>query len=147
MLFSILDSKFNDELYNKKMRLNPSNDVPPTRFTIAFRKWIINVIPKVIATKFILLDTYYKYDRLNDMAKFLNVVDKRRWSHICRTIPWVLLMSYQPHTQPKISLLCGKVWTRSCFLMHYWTLRWLSRWWFTFVIVDHQNLFYQLSWN
>jgi hypothetical protein len=87
MLFSILDSKFNDELYNKKMRLNPSNDVPPTRFTIAFRKWIINVIPKVIATKFILLDTYYKYDRLNDMAKFLNVVDKRRWSHICRTIP------------------------------------------------------------
>jgi hypothetical protein len=77
MFFSILDSKFNDELYNQKMRLNPSNDVPPTRFTIALRKWIINVIPKVIATKSILLDTHYKYDRLNDMAKFLNVVDKK----------------------------------------------------------------------
>lgn len=77
MLFSILDSKFNDEFYNKKMKLNPSNDVPPTRFTIALRKWIINVILKVIATKSGLLDTHYKYDRLNDMAKFLNVVDKK----------------------------------------------------------------------
>jgi hypothetical protein len=77
MLFSILDSKFNDEFYNKKMKLNPSNDVPPTRFTIALRKWIINVILKVIAAKSGLLDTHYKYDRLNDMAKFLNVVDKK----------------------------------------------------------------------
>jgi hypothetical protein len=59
------------------MRLNPSNDVPLVRFTTTLRKWIIDVILKVITTKSILLDTYYKYDRLNDMAKFLNIVDKK----------------------------------------------------------------------
>jgi hypothetical protein len=32
MLFSILDLKLNDDFYLKKLRLNPSNKAPPTKF-------------------------------------------------------------------------------------------------------------------
>jgi hypothetical protein len=77
MFFSILDYEFNDKFYSEKMKLIPSNDVPLARFTTTLKKWIINVILKVIATKFVLLNSHYKYDRLNDMAKLLNIVDKK----------------------------------------------------------------------
>ncbi len=58
MLFSILDSKFNDKFYNKKMRLNPYDDAPLIGFTIDMKKWINSTIPKAIATKSIILETH-----------------------------------------------------------------------------------------
>lgn len=58
------------------MRLNPSDDAPLVGFTVAMNKWISNATLKVIATKFILLETHYKYDKLNNMAKLLDMIDK-----------------------------------------------------------------------
>jgi hypothetical protein len=78
MFFSILDSKLNDKFYKKIKTFNPfDDDASPSKFTIALKKWITNVASKTIITKFITLDTHYKYDRFNDMVKLLNVVNKR----------------------------------------------------------------------
>jgi hypothetical protein len=45
---------------------------------IALKKWINNTIPKAIATKSIFLEIHYKYDRLNNMVKLLDVIDKSK---------------------------------------------------------------------
>jgi hypothetical protein len=58
MLFSILDSEFNDKFYNQKMKLNLSFDAPLAKFTTTLRKWISNATLEAIATKLFLLDTH-----------------------------------------------------------------------------------------
>jgi spore coat polysaccharide biosynthesis predicted glycosyltransferase SpsG len=71
MFFSILYYEFNDEFYIKKMRLNPFN-----KALTALKRWIKNVVPEGIIVESILLDTHYMYDKVNDMAKNLVVIDK-----------------------------------------------------------------------
>ncbi len=64
MIFSILDLELNDDFYLKKLKLNPSNKTPLAKFKQALEKWIQSGTPKDNATKAILLDTHYKYDRV-----------------------------------------------------------------------------------
>jgi hypothetical protein len=40
MLISILDSKFNDDFYLKKMKLNPLDKMNPLGFKCSLDKWI-----------------------------------------------------------------------------------------------------------
>jgi hypothetical protein len=41
------------------------------------KKWIENVILEAIAAESILLNTHYMFDMFDDMAEFLDVIDKR----------------------------------------------------------------------
>ncbi len=75
--FSILESEFNEEFYTKKMRLNPSDEILHVGFKIALRKWIGSVALKVIASKSILLDMHYMFDKVNDMVELLVVINKK----------------------------------------------------------------------
>lgn len=43
---------------------------------MALRNWISNATPKSIVEESILLKTHYKYDKLNNMAKLIDVIDK-----------------------------------------------------------------------
>lgn len=61
----------------KKIRLNPSDDASIAEFMTTLKKWISSATLEAIVIEFIPLDTRYKYDRLNDMTKLLNVVNKR----------------------------------------------------------------------
>jgi hypothetical protein len=76
MLFSILDLEQNDDFYLKKLRLNPSNEAPSIGFKWALEKWIQSGALKDNAMESILLNTHYKYDKVENMAGLLDVVDK-----------------------------------------------------------------------
>jgi hypothetical protein len=58
------------------MRSNPSNKAPPIVFKTTLKRWIESIIPKGITVESILLDTHYMYDKVNDMAELLDVLDK-----------------------------------------------------------------------
>ncbi len=60
----------------KKMKLNPSNEAPPTRFKCALQKWIKSGTLERNGVKEILLDSHYKFERIENMAKFLDVINK-----------------------------------------------------------------------
>jgi hypothetical protein len=45
-------------------------------FTMALRNWISSTTPKSIVEESILLETHYKYDKLNNMTKLLDMIDK-----------------------------------------------------------------------
>jgi hypothetical protein len=76
ILFSILDVTLNEEFYTQKMKLNLSNEALHVGFKIALKRLIKSTTPGGIVTKSILLDIHYMYDRVNDMAKLLDVIDK-----------------------------------------------------------------------
>jgi len=76
IFFSILNFELNDKFYTKEMKLNPSNETPPTSFKIALKRWIESIILEGIAIEFILSDTHYMYDMVNDMVELLDVIDK-----------------------------------------------------------------------
>ncbi len=67
-MFSILDSELNGDFYLKKLRLNPSDKAPPVGFKRTLEKWIQSWTSKDNATKAILLDIHYKYDKVENMA-------------------------------------------------------------------------------
>ncbi len=58
------------------MRLNPFDDALSIGFTMALKNWISSATPKSIATKSIILETHYKYDSFNNMAKLMDMIDK-----------------------------------------------------------------------
>jgi hypothetical protein len=58
------------------MRLNPSNKAPPIGFKTTLKRWIESIVLEGIIVKSILLDTCYIYDKVNDMAELLDVLDK-----------------------------------------------------------------------
>jgi hypothetical protein len=60
------------------MRLNPSNEAPPTWFKHALQKWIESGTLKGNATEAILLDSHYKFKRVDNMASLLDVIDKEQ---------------------------------------------------------------------
>ncbi len=76
MLLSILDSELNDDFYLKKLRLNPSNKVTLVGFKWVFGKWTQSGTPEDNVAKVILLDIHYKYDKVENMASLLDVIDK-----------------------------------------------------------------------
>ncbi len=76
VLFSILDLNFNDNFYSKKLKLNPSNEAPPLGFKRSLEKWIQSASVEDVATEAILLDSHYKYDRVNNMLGLWDVMDK-----------------------------------------------------------------------
>jgi hypothetical protein len=76
MLFSILDSKRNDDFYFKKLRLNSSNKDPHVGFKWALDKWIQSGTSKDNVAEAILLDTHYKYDKVENKAGLLDVIGK-----------------------------------------------------------------------
>jgi hypothetical protein len=76
MFFSILDSTFNEEFYTQKTRLNPSNKAPLVGFKIRLKRLEENTTLEGIVAKSILLNTHYMYDKVNDMAELLDVIDK-----------------------------------------------------------------------
>jgi hypothetical protein len=77
--FSILDSKYND-VYLKKLKLNPSDEAPPIGFKWALEKWIQSGIQEDNAAEAILLNIHYKYDRVENMAGLLDVIDKESYA-------------------------------------------------------------------
>jgi len=68
MLFSILDSELSDDFYSKKLRFKSLDKVPFARFKWALEKWIQSGTAEDNATKAIFLDTYYKFDIVQNMA-------------------------------------------------------------------------------
>jgi hypothetical protein len=76
MFFSILDFELNEWFYTKKMRLNLSDKAPSVSFKNTLKRWIENILPEGIAVEYIRLDTHYMYNKVNDMAKLLDVLDK-----------------------------------------------------------------------
>jgi len=58
------------------MRLNPSDEAPPSSFKTALKRWIGSIVLEGILVECIYLDTHYMYDRINDMVEFLDVIDK-----------------------------------------------------------------------
>lgn len=76
MLFFTLDLELNDEFYSKKSRLNPSYEAPPSGFKHYLEKWIQNGNAKDVAVKAILLDSHYKYDKVDNMLGLLDVINK-----------------------------------------------------------------------
>jgi hypothetical protein len=60
----------------KKLRLNPFDETLLACFKIALKRWIESIVLEGITTESIILDTHYMYDRVNDMAKLLDVIDK-----------------------------------------------------------------------
>jgi hypothetical protein len=80
MLFSILDLELSDDFYSKKLKFNSSDKVPFARFKWALEKWIQSGTTKDNATKAISLDTYYKFDIVQNMAGLLDVIDKESYA-------------------------------------------------------------------
>jgi hypothetical protein len=58
------------------MRLNPSDEALLSSFKIALNRWIGNIALEGILIECIHLDTHYMYDRVNEMAELLDVIDK-----------------------------------------------------------------------
>jgi hypothetical protein len=58
------------------MRLNPLDKAPPEGFKTTLKRWIESIVPEGIAVESILLDNHYMYDKVNDMAELLDVLDK-----------------------------------------------------------------------
>ncbi len=59
----------------KKLRLNPSDEAPPLGFKHSLEKWIQNGNAEDVVVEVILLNSHYKYDRVN-MSSLLDVMDK-----------------------------------------------------------------------
>ncbi len=76
MLFFTLDLELNDMFYSKKSKLNPSYEAPPLGFKHYLEKWIQNGNAKDVAVKAILLDSHYKYDKVDNMLGLLDVINK-----------------------------------------------------------------------
>jgi hypothetical protein len=66
----------NGDFYLKKLRWNPSNEVPPIRFKWALEKWIQSATPEDNVVEAILLDIHYKYDKIENIVGLLDVIDK-----------------------------------------------------------------------
>jgi len=62
MLISILDSKFDDDFYLKKMRFKPLDKVHPLGFKCPLEKWIQSGISKDNVIEAIMLENQYKFD-------------------------------------------------------------------------------------
>jgi hypothetical protein len=77
MLFSILDSELNDDFYLKKLKFTPLYEAPLVGFKWALEKWIQSGTSEDNAMKAILLDTHYKYDKVENMAGLLDIIDKK----------------------------------------------------------------------
>ncbi len=106
MLFSILDSELNDDFYSKKLRLNPSDEAPHVGFKRALEKWIQSGIVEDNQAKAILLNIHYKYDKIENMAGLLDVINKESWTFFfmddaIRTIAVV----YTAHSTKDISTI------------------------------------------
>lgn len=82
MFFSILGLEFNKASTIKKMRLNPLDEVSPTRFKHALQKWIESGTLEGNVVEAILLDSHYKFERINNMAGLLDVIDKEEMASI-----------------------------------------------------------------
>jgi hypothetical protein len=80
MLISILDSKFDDDFYLKKMKLNPLDKVHPLGFKCMLEKWIQSGNSKDNVIKAIMLENQYKFDWVDNMVTLLDVIDKETTS-------------------------------------------------------------------
>jgi len=101
-----LDSKLNDKFYSKKIRLNPSNDASIAEFMTTLKKWRSSATLEAIAIEFIPLDARYKYDRLNDMTKLLNVVNKREMvSYLQDDTKSIIVVVSTTHTTKEIPIV------------------------------------------
>ncbi len=76
--------------------MNPSNEAPPLGFKHYLEKWIQNGNAKDVAAKVILLDSHYKYDKINNMSSLLDVMDKDSSALFLQED--VTLMSFIQHT-------------------------------------------------
>jgi len=105
-LFSILDLKFNDKFYSKNLKLNPSDEAPPLGFKRFLEKWIQNGNVKDVAAKAILLDSHYKYDRVNNMSRLLDVMDKESsTSFLQNDVTWTINVIYTTHSLKDVPII------------------------------------------
>lgn len=58
------------------MKFNPSNEAQLVEIKLVLEKWIQSGTPEDNAMKAILLDTHYKYDRIENMVGLLDIIDK-----------------------------------------------------------------------
>jgi hypothetical protein len=56
--------------------LNPLDEAPPLGFKRSLEKWIQNGNVEDVTAEAILLDSHYKYDKVNNMSRLLDVMDK-----------------------------------------------------------------------
>jgi hypothetical protein len=71
-----LDLELNDGFYSKRLRLNPSNEAPHVGFKQALEKWIQSGTVEDNVLEAIMLDTNYKYDKVENMVDLLDVINK-----------------------------------------------------------------------
>jgi hypothetical protein len=58
------------------MRFNPLDEAPQARFKHALQKWVKSGTLKGNATEAILMDSHYKFKRVDNMVSLLDVIDK-----------------------------------------------------------------------
>jgi hypothetical protein len=106
MLFSILDSKRNDDFYFKKLRLNSSNEDPPVGFKWALDKWIQSGTSKDNVVEAIFLDTHYKYDKVKNKAGLLDVIGKESCvSFLMDNSTRIIIIVYTTHKMKNILIV------------------------------------------
>ncbi len=106
MLFSILDSKLNDDLYLKNLRLNPLDKGPPIGFKWNLEKWIQNGTLEDNVVEAILLDIHYKYDRVENMVGLLDVINKESCaSFLMDDTTMTIVIVYTTHNTKDISTI------------------------------------------
>jgi hypothetical protein len=59
------------------MRFNPSNKAPPTGFKCVLHKWIKSGTLEGNASEAILLDSHYKFKRIDNMAGLFDVINRK----------------------------------------------------------------------
>lgn len=64
-------------ILHQKNETNPFDEILHVGFKIALKKWIGSAALKVIASKSILLDMHYMFDKVNDMVELLVVINKK----------------------------------------------------------------------
>jgi hypothetical protein len=98
-MFSILDSELNDDFYLKKLRFNPLNKSPLVGLKCALEKWIQSEISDNNVTNVILLDIHYKYDKVENMAGLLDVINKESCgSFLMDNIIRTIIVVYTTHS-------------------------------------------------
>jgi len=61
---------------NKKMKFNPLNKAPPTGFKCALHMWIKSGTLEGNTTEAILLDSHYKFKKIDNTAGLLDVINR-----------------------------------------------------------------------
>jgi hypothetical protein len=99
MFFSIMDVELFENVYSKKMKLNPFDKAPLFNFKSTPLMWVQSAILKTLVPKESFLDTHYRFNRVGNMAGLKGVIDTSKvFSFLQDRAPHVIAMVCTTHT-------------------------------------------------